>query len=113
MAKPMKPAAIKNFASSIIGNDSSPLNPSTTPMLDNDSDDSADASGKISSDQAGYMELDGAQKDGDCSKVQVDGGVSKDKGCCNIFDPGDGAQSFGCANCEYLAGADDDEAEGM
>jgi hypothetical protein len=108
-AKPMKPGEIKSFASSIIGNDAKPM-PSAPPMP-SDPEESADASGKISEQQAGYLELDGAQKDGDCSKVDVQGGVSKDKGCCNVVDPQDGATAFACGQCEYLSGAADDDTE--
>jgi hypothetical protein len=48
------------------------------------------------------MELAGAQKDGDCSKVDVEGGVSLDLGCCNEFEPqDDSTQAFSCGNCKY------------
>ena len=48
------------------------------------------------------MELAGAQKDGQCSKVNVDGGVSLDLGCCNFFEPqDDSTQAFSCGNCKY------------
>lgn len=60
------------------------------------------AQGKESAEQAGYMELQGAQKDADCSKVQVDGGVSSELGCCNEFQPNDGAQEFECGQCQFL-----------
>ncbi len=56
---------------------------------------------KLDSDYAGYMELDGAQKNGDCKIVDVDGGVSKDKGCCNLFHPAAGAGKFSCGTCTY------------
>lgn len=58
--------------------------------------------GKETGEQAGYMELDGAQKDADCSKVQVDGGVSSDLGCCNEFEPMQGATEFKCGTCTML-----------
>jgi hypothetical protein len=66
--------------------------------------------GKEPEEQAGYMELDGAQKDADCSKVQVEGGVSSDLGCCNEFQPQQGAAEFKCGNCTFLqkAGATPD-----
>jgi hypothetical protein len=52
---------------------------------------------------AGYMELSGAQKDADCKKVQVTGGVSTQLGCCNYFEPEKrSVQQFRCGNCEYL-----------
>ncbi len=60
--------------------------------------------GKEDAVTAGYMELDGATKDADCSKVHVDGGVSSDLGCCNEFEPQQGAQEFKCGNCTYLTG---------
>ena len=61
--------------------------------------------GRVSSSAAGYMELRGAQKDGDCEKVAVRGGVSRDLGCCNLFDPEfDGTQTFSCGTCEYVRG---------
>jgi hypothetical protein len=56
-----------------------------------------DNTAKIPQEQAGYMELAGAQKDGDCSKVDVEGGVSLDLGCCNEFEPqDDSTQAFSC-----------------
>lgn len=105
--KKMNPMQIKSMASDIMGDDSKKPVKMPTPPPDDDMDDdeSADASGKISEQQAGYLELEGAQKDADCTKVQVDGGVSSNLGCCNIFDANDGAQSFSCGNCEYLAGS--------
>ena len=59
-------------------------------------------SDRISSGHAGYMELDGARKDGDCEIVKVDGGVSQQRGCCNLFDPFKGATKFDCGHCEYV-----------
>ncbi len=57
---------------------------------------------KIPSAQAGYMELVGAKKDGDCSKVEVAAGVSLERGCCNNFAPEDAnVTGFKCGNCEY------------
>ncbi|MGH9483082.1 MAG: hypothetical protein ACRD1L_13420 [Terriglobales bacterium] len=53
---------------------------------------------------AGYMELAGAHKDGDCGLVQVRGGVSGERGCCNLFDPSAGAQAFECSTCEHFEG---------
>jgi hypothetical protein len=58
------------------------------------------------------MELAGAQKDGDCSKVDVQGGVSLDRGCCNDFEPQDEqTDTFSCGNCKFgseQAGAQND-----
>jgi hypothetical protein len=60
---------------------------------------------KIPSAQAGYMELTGAQKDGDCRKVEVAGGVSRERGCCNEFKPEDDETiRFSCGTCEYVIG---------
>lgn len=66
-----------------------------------------DAAGdqRQSGDQAGYMELDGATKDADCTIVNVEGGVSKDNGCCNLFSPAEGAQSFTCGTCDKVKDA--------
>jgi hypothetical protein len=61
------------------------------------------ADDRIPADKAGYMELAGAVKDGDCHKVRVQGGVSKNLGCCNKFEPeSKSVQQFKCGNCEYL-----------
>jgi len=55
-----------------------------------------------SAESAEYMELNGALKDADCEKVEVDGGVSSDLGCCDRFQPeADDTKSFNCGNCEY------------
>lgn len=68
--------------------------------------DGADAGmGKESSEQAGYMELEGAQKDADCTKVQVEGGVSSDLGCCNDYQPQEKAQEFKCGMCTFVTAA--------
>ena len=64
--------------------------------------DSSDPQGRMPGDQAGYMELEGAQKDGDCSKVAVDGGISKELGCCNEFDPQPKTQQFSCGTCTFV-----------
>lgn len=102
--KKMNPMQIKSMASDIMGDDSKkPVKmPPPIPDDDMDDDESADASGKISEQQAGYLELEGAQKDADCTKVQVQGGISKDKGCCSIIGPVDGAEYFNCGSCKYL-----------
>lgn len=57
---------------------------------------------KLDSDYSGYMELTGAKKDGDCRIVHVEGGVSKDKGCCNLFHPANDPEKFSCGTCKYL-----------
>ncbi len=55
--------------------------------------------------QAGYMEITGAVKDGDCRIVNVPGGVSKELGCCNEFEPESlKTKRFRCGDCEYLKG---------
>jgi hypothetical protein len=53
-------------------------------------------------EEAGYMELDGARKDSDC--VLVSGGVSSQKGCCNLWDSVPGAQAFSCGTCTKIKG---------
>lgn len=58
--------------------------------------------GKITSRSAGYMELDGAKKDGDCELVKVEGGISEQRGCCNLFQPQAHAQAFRCGTCKYV-----------
>lgn len=57
---------------------------------------------RISANQAGYMELDGAKKDADCDTVNVPDGVSRSLGCCNLFDPESGARRFSCGTCEHM-----------
>jgi len=60
---------------------------------------------RLSAKQAGYMELKGAVKDGDCKKVRVEGGISHDLGCCNEFFPsGSHVHSFRCGTCKYIEG---------
>lgn len=59
---------------------------------------------KIPADHAGYMELAGARKDADCSLVAVTGGVSAEKGCCNLYDPQAQADDFKCGECIYVTG---------
>jgi hypothetical protein len=57
---------------------------------------------KVSAESAGYMELAGANKDGGCLIVDVDGGISKDLGCCNLFKPESGKTSkFSCGTCHF------------
>lgn len=57
---------------------------------------------KLDADYAGYMELTGAKKDGDCKIVQVEGGISKELGCCNLFHPDGEPDKFSCGTCKYL-----------
>lgn len=57
----------------------------------------------VSAEQAGYMELDGAKKDASCDIVNVEGGVSSERGCCNLFDPEKGVKRFNCGSCEHVS----------
>ena len=58
---------------------------------------------RISEQAAGYVELKGARKDGDCEIVEARGGVSKDLGCCNLFkEENRDTQIFSCGTCFYL-----------
>lgn len=67
---------------------------------------------KVPEAQAGYMELAGAEKDGDCQKVEVQGGVSLDKGCCNLFEPQDEqVDQFKCGTCKYGSGGEGPDNE--
>lgn len=59
---------------------------------------------RISAVAAGYMELEGARKDGDCQIVEVQNGISKDLGCCNLYKPVKGADKFNCGHCGYVTG---------
>jgi hypothetical protein len=58
---------------------------------------------RMTPEAAGYMELKGAVKDGDCKKVSVPGGVSFQLGCCNEFEAvdEDTTKKFSCGTCEY------------
>src|SRR2546428_5547972 len=67
---------------------------------------------KVSAEAAGYMELVGAKKDGSCKVVQVEGGVSKDLGCSNLFSPIKGAKIFSCGTCEYFVPSGDSGKQG-
>jgi hypothetical protein len=58
---------------------------------------------KYTESEAGYLELPGAVKDGDCKIVYVEGGISKDLGCCNGVRPVKGAKAFKCGLCEFLS----------
>ncbi len=58
---------------------------------------------RLTAAQAGYMELSGAEKDAECRKVAVPGGVSKELGCCNEFQPESKyVKRFRCGDCEYM-----------
>lgn len=57
---------------------------------------------RASAEEAEYMELTGAVKDADCEKVEVDGGVSSNRGCCDFFQPVESSTTkFSCGTCEY------------
>jgi hypothetical protein len=56
---------------------------------------------KMDGDYAGYMELEGAEKDGGCKIVAISNGISKELGCCNLFHPVDGAKKFSCGTCKF------------
>lgn len=60
------------------------------------------ANSKMSATAAGYMELEGAVKDGGCKIVNVSGGVSQKKGCCNEYKPQQGADEFRCGECKFV-----------
>ena len=68
---------------------------------------------RINERAAGYMELEGAKKDGECSVVEVPDGISKDKGCCNNFWPPT-AKKFSCGTCVYVedAGSEYEQEDG-
>lgn len=72
--------------------------------------DEASDGGRVPEQTAGYMELEGAQKSGDCDLVQVEDGVSGEKGCCNLFDPQSGASEFECAQCLHFQGQSPSDA---
>jgi hypothetical protein len=57
---------------------------------------------RINAVSAGYMELEGAKKDGECVIVEVKNGISKDLGCCNLFDQKKSVTKFSCGTCSYL-----------
>lgn len=66
---------------------------------------------RVSEQEAGYMELDGAQKDADCETVVVQGGISSQLGCCNLFDPQGGAQVFSCGTCTHIENSSTQEGQ--
>lgn len=83
---------------------------SDPPMMTDDDPDAM--GGKQTAEQAGYMELDGAKKDADCSKVQVDGGISSELGCCNEYSPQNDSQAFQCGTCTFLSNGDSADSSG-
>ena len=63
---------------------------------------------RITAAQAGYLELPGAVKDGDCEIVEVEDGISKDRGCCNSYGwRSRNPKSFSCGECKYLADSEE------
>ena len=60
------------------------------------------ADSRIPQSKAGYMELVGAKKDADCRKVNVSGGVSLERACCDHFQPESRyTTKFSCGTCSY------------
>lgn len=59
---------------------------------------------KIPSSLAVYLELTDAKKDSQCLTVEVSGGVSAGRGCCNLWEKGEGTNPsrFACGTCLYL-----------
>jgi hypothetical protein len=54
-------------------------------------------------EEAGYLELVGAKKDAECKIVKVAGGISSQRGCCNLFEPRfQQVTEFRCGTCEYV-----------
>ena len=58
---------------------------------------------RMSAAEARYEELPGAVKDGDCTIVAVEGGLSKRRGCCCRWkrmtqDP----DGFRCGTCKFV-----------
>lgn len=67
---------------------------------------------RISEQQAGYLELPGAVKDADCEIVEVEGGVSSERGCCNSFGwKTEDVETFSCGECKYVEGASEQPEE--
>ena len=62
----------------------------------------ADADLRMPPEMAGYMELEGATKDGGCDKVRVPDGISKRLGCCNEFNPQPKTDEFRCGECTHV-----------
>lgn len=67
---------------------------------------------RITAVQAGYLELPDAVKDADCEVVEVDGGVSSERGCCNSYAWRSGnPKGFSCGECKYVEGANEQPEE--
>ena len=67
---------------------------------------------RISEQEAGYLELPGAKKDADCNVVEVEGGVSSERGCCNSFKwASQNVEYFRCGECKYLSGQQERNGE--
>ena len=94
---PSKRAKVRNPARDMMDGGPMPGDVDSGYASDNDGDEH-----KVSSDAAGYLELDGAVKDADCEVVMVDGGVSSDRGCCNLWSDAGGADTFSCGTCMYV-----------
>lgn len=67
---------------------------------------------RITAEQAGYLELPDAVKDADCEIVEVEGGVSSERGCCNSYGwRSANPKGFSCGECKYVEGASDQPEE--
>lgn len=67
---------------------------------------------RVSAESAVYLELANAIKDSDCQVVNVPGGVSADRGCCDLWSASsEDAGNFSCGSCEYLEGASEEPEE--
>ena len=75
------------------------------PELDGDEDSQASAQ------EAGYVELPGAKKDAQCDIVNVPGGVSSEKGCCNLYKQQPNAQGFSCGQCTHVGTSDEEKTK--
>lgn len=59
-----------------------------------------------------YEELPGAVKDADCEAVEVEGGVSKDGGCCQTWERANqDVDKFACGTCKFLENSEPDETQ--
>ncbi len=57
---------------------------------------------RMSAKQADYEELQSARKDGECTLVEVPGGISKEKGCCAEWERvSQNVKEFRCGTCTY------------
>lgn len=80
-------------------------------VSDTDQDSDNDAVQKMTPQEAGYLELPGAQKDAQCDIVDVPGGVSSQKGCCNSFRAQPDAQGFNCGSCTHLGTQEEEDSQ--